>query len=115
MRQEGLSCFHSNRGHHQQNGGVRRHRGRTKHKQHADDTVLIAENLQRLMGRLDVECRGIGLRINIGKTEVMGVIKKKEQVRVNVNIGGQAVKQVKSFTYLRSLVVEDSRCYAEIL
>ena len=84
---------------------------------YADDTVLIAdteEKLQRLVDRLDVECRGVGLRINIGKTEVMGVTKKKDQLRVNVRIGGQAVKQVKSFRYLGSLVDEDGRCDAEI-
>ena len=84
---------------------------------YADDTVLIAdteEKLQRLVDRLDVECRGVGLKINIGKTEVMGVTKRKEQLRVNVNVGGQAVKQVRSFRYLGSLVDEDGRCDAEI-
>ena len=61
-----------------------------------------------------MECRGVGLRINIGKTEVMGVTKKKDQLKVNIRIGGQAVKQVKSFRYLGSLVDEDGRCDAEI-
>lgn len=84
---------------------------------YADDTVLIAdteEKLQRLVDRLDVECRGVGLRINIGKTEVMGMTKREERLRVNVNVGGQAVKQVRSFRYLGSLVNEDGRCDAEI-
>ena len=84
---------------------------------YADDTVLIAdteEKLQRLVDRLDVECRGVGLKINIGKTEVMGVTKRKEQLRVNVNVGGEAVKQVRTFRYLGSLMDEDGRCDAEI-
>ena len=84
---------------------------------YADDTVLIAdteEKLQRLVDRLDEECRGVGLKINIGKTEVMGVTKRKEQLRMNVKVDGQAVKQVRSFRYLGSLVDEDGRCDAEI-
>ena len=47
---------------------------------YADDKVLIAdteEKLQRLVDRLDEECRGVGLKINIDKTEVMGVTKRK--------------------------------------
>ena len=54
---------------------------------YADDTVLIAdteEKLQRLVDRLDEECRGVGLKINMDKTEVMGVTKRKEQLRINV-------------------------------
>ena len=35
-------------------------------------------------------------------------------MRMNVNVGGQAVKQVRSFRYLGSLVDEDGRCDAEI-
>ena len=33
-----------------------------------------------------------GLRINSGKTDALGITKRKEQLRVNVNINGQAVK-----------------------
>ena len=45
---------------------------------------------------------------------MMGVTKRKEQLRINVNISGEAVKQVRSFRYLGSLVDEDGRCDAEI-
>ena len=47
---------------------------------YADDTVLLAdteERLQELIDRLDEECRAIGLKINIGKTEVMWVTKRQ--------------------------------------
>ena len=60
---------------------------------YGDDTVLTAdmeEKLQRLVDQLDEECRGVGLKININKTEVLGVTKRKEQLRINVNEGGQA-------------------------
>lgn len=41
---------------------------------YVDDTVLIAyteDELQRLVNRLEVECREVGLKISTGKTEVM--------------------------------------------
>lgn len=66
---------------------------------YADDMVHIAnteEMLQSLVDRLDEECRGRGLKISINKTEVVGVTKRKEQLRVDVNIGGHGVKQVRS-------------------
>lgn len=50
-------------------------------KRYADDTVLIADSeakLQRLVDRLDLEWRETGLKIDIGKTEVMGVRKRNE-------------------------------------
>ena len=84
---------------------------------YADDTVLIADTnarLQSLVDKLDVECNRMGLKINIGKREVMGITKRKGQLTVVVNIGGQRVKQVSSFRYLGSLVSEDGKCDAEI-
>ena len=84
---------------------------------YADDTVLLAdteERLQELIDRLDEEGRAIGLKINIGKTEVMGVTKRTEQLRVEAHVNGEAVRQVSSFRYLGSLISEDGRCDAEI-
>lgn len=40
-----------------------------------------------------MKCRGVDLIINIGKTEV------KEELRVNVNVGGQTMRLVRSFSY----------------
>ena len=48
---------------------------------YADDTVLIADTadkLQRLVDKVDVGCNRVGLKINIGKIEVMGVTKRNE-------------------------------------
>ena len=83
---------------------------------YADDTVLVAdtEKLQRTVDRLDVDYRRVALKINIGKIEVMGVTKRKEPLRVNVNVSGHVLKQVRSFQYLGSLVIEDGICDAEI-
>ena len=78
---------------------------------YADDMVMIAETeekLQSLIDRLQEECWRMGLRINIGKTEVMGVTKRRENLPVNVHIEGTILR------YLGSLVCEEGRCDKEI-
>ena len=54
------------------------------------------------------------MKINIGKTEVMGVTKRTEQLRVEAYVNGKEVRQVSSFRYLGSLISENGRCDAEI-
>ena len=89
----------------------------TNNIRYADDTVLIAdteEKLQRLVDGLNEGCGRYGLKINIGKTEVMGVTKRSEQIPVNISLGGGILKQVRSFRYLGSLVQDDARCEGDI-
>ena len=84
---------------------------------YADDMVMIAdseEKLQTLMDKLMWECSRVGLRINKGKTEVMGVTKRRDRLPVTINVEGSALKQIETFRYLGSLVCEDARCDAEI-
>ena len=84
---------------------------------YADDMVMIAdsqEKLQTLMDKLILECSRVGLRINKGKTEVMGITKRRDRLPVTINVEGSALKQVETFRYLGSLVCEDARCDAEI-
>ena len=83
----------------------------------ADDTVLIAdteEKLQRLVDGLNEGCERYGLKINTGKTEVMGVTKRSVQIPVDISVGGGTLKQVRNFRYLGSLVQEDARCEGDI-
>ena len=97
--------------------GIKIGGGNINNIRYADDTVLLAdteERLQELIDRLDEEGRAIGLKINIGKTDVMGVTKRSEQLRVEAHVNGEAVRQVSSFRYLGSLISEDERCDAEI-
>ena len=72
------------------------------------------ERLQEVIDRSDEEGRAIGLKISIGKTEVMGVTKRTEQLRVVAHVNGEAIRQVCSFRYLGSLISEDGRCDSEI-
>ena len=84
---------------------------------YADDTVSIADTadtLQRLVHKLDVECNRVGLKINIDRTEVIGVTKRREQLKVKVVIENHIIKQVRSFRYLGSLMSENGKCDAEI-
>ena len=84
---------------------------------YADDTVLIAdteEKLQRLVDGLNEGCGRYGLKVNIGKTEVLGVTKRTDQLPVNIRLGGCVLKQVRSFKYLGSLVCEDAKCDNDI-
>jgi hypothetical protein len=53
----------------------------------ADDYVLIAdseEELQRLVDKLAAECKVVGLRIYIGKTETMIINNKKMSVKIKI-------------------------------
>ena len=76
---------------------------------YADDMVMVIdseEKLQRLVDTLKQECSRIGLRINKGETEVLGVTKRGERLPVTISIDGTALKQVDSFRYLGSFVSE---------
>ena len=66
------------------------------------------------MDKLHQGCGEVGLRINVAKTEVMGITKRRERLMVNLNIEGAALYQVDKFRYLGSLVSEDGRCDDEI-
>ena len=59
-------------------------------------------------------CGRYGLIINIDKTVVMGLTKRREQLPVNIRLRGETLNQVSSFKYLDSLVKEDGRCDAVI-
>ena len=79
---------------------------------YADNTVLISdseEKLQRLVEVLSEECRSFGSSVNITKTKMMGLTKRREQLEVNVTLEGGVLEQVCSFRYLRSLVCEEEK------
>ena len=84
---------------------------------YADDMVMIAETeeeLQTLIDKLKEECRKLGLRINISKTEMLGVTKRRERLLVNVTRAGKSLKQVANLKYLGSVLSEDLRSESEI-
>ena len=49
---------------------------------------------------LNRECKRYGLKINIAKTEVMGLSKRVGQLPVKVSLEKRELNQVESFKYL---------------
>ena len=97
--------------------GIKIGRKNITNVRYADDTVLIADSetkLLSLISALNESCRRRGLRININKTEVMGVTKISERLRVRVNVQGRTINQVENFKYLGSIISENTNCEKEI-
>ena len=82
---------------------------------YADDLALQAEDcrsLEALVERWREEFEKHGLRINVGKTEVMCVNNNNEDMRVETR--GVRLKQVNSFVYLGSALMENGKMENEI-
>lgn len=81
-------------------GGIKIGGGNINNVRDADDTVLLADlevKLQDLIDTQNESCRRRGLRINVNKTEVMGITEKTERLRVKINVQDRTLKQVKIF------------------
>ena len=79
---------------------------------YADDIVLLArseEELQELVKRVENAGKKYGLMINTEKTKVM----TSEGVKCEIVIGKDKIEQVARFTYLGSVITEDSECINE--
>ena len=82
----------------------------------ADDQIMAAETvggLQKIMDNLNVVSQSYGMKINVKKTKVM-VISRKRTGPVTVTLNGERIEQVVKFCYLGSWVTEDGRCDTEI-
>src|ERR1041385_1407630 len=92
----------------------------------ADDQAMASgtpRGLQKIMDRLSETADRYGMKINVKKTKVMKVFKKKKGKKtknkktdeeVNIEIYGRKIEQVKSFKYLGSTLTEDGKCATEI-
>jgi hypothetical protein len=72
----------------------------------ADDIGLLATTipeLQHITTEIDKNSRRFGLQINIDKTKVMAVEKKRNK-ELHINISGKEVEQVDKFVYLGGLI-----------
>ena len=62
---------------------------------YADGTALIAdteEKVQRLVNVLNEGCGRYDLKVNIGTTDLLGVTKRRDQLPVNIRLGGCLLK-----------------------
>ena len=87
---------------------------------YADDTVLVAdseEKLRELVVALHRACTARGLNINFGqgKTEVMGITRRAQDLNVNIRMEGRHITQVEKYKYLGVMVMKDGKCETEVL
>jgi len=83
---------------------------------YADDKAIVASTeggLQVLMDKLNEITKKFGMKINVKKTKVMCISRKKVEGMV-IMIDGQLVEQVSQFKYLGSTISEDGYCKADI-
>ncbi|KAG1699299.1 putative phosphoenolpyruvate synthase [Nymphon striatum] len=83
------------------------------------DTAVVATSqleLQKMISRIHEMCTKYGMSINIKKTKVMVVRKKKEQHTqgIKITVDGQKLEHVKEYTYLGSVVNENAKCLTEV-
>lgn len=87
---------------------------------YADDTAVVATSqleLQTMISRIHQMCEKYGMSLNIKKTKVMIISKKKEHMPqniLNITVDGHLLEQVKDYTYLGSVIDENSKCFTEV-
>ena len=81
----------------------------------ADDQAMLngdKDLLQHHTNQLNTYCEEYGMRISVGKTEVMSVSRVPEQLDIKIN--GTQLKQTSDFKYLGSIFSQDGRLDREI-
>ena len=81
----------------------------------ADDIALLAENnkdLQSLVTSVYNYSKNLGLKINIGKTEVQAMSKK--DITMNISINGTQLNQVENFIYLGGKISQKGSCCDDV-
>ena len=84
---------------------------------YADDTARITDSeskLQDIVDKIVTESEKLGLSLNVKKTYCMVISKKKETPKCHLIVNGQAIRQVKQFSYLGSILTSDGRCDTEV-
>ena len=84
-------------------GGIKIDRNNMNSIRYVIEMLIIVDSenkLQKLVLKINEQCRTMGLKINIGKTEVMGVTKASGRLTVNKRTAGEPLKQISSFRYL---------------
>ncbi|KAL0268483.1 UNVERIFIED_CONTAM: hypothetical protein PYX00_010411 [Menopon gallinae] len=98
---------------------LRRSRGsgsfRYGHLAYADDLVLLGSTQserQRALDGFDAVCAEAGMRISLGKSEVMEISRKPG--KCDIRLGGVALRQVEKFKYLGVWFTRDGGTDEEI-
>ena len=59
--------------------------------------------------------RVLFINVGPGKTEVMGLTKRNEELSVNIVLGGRQIPQVVKYEYLGSMITEGGRSEKEVV
>ena len=103
-----------------ENEGIQIGGRQVQNLRYADDTMLLAgnvEELQNMITKVKETSGKYGLRLNAKKTKVMVVKKtaKLEQLTgVNIQIEGQRIEEINRFVYLGSMITTKMRSINEI-
>ena len=83
---------------------------------YVDDSTLITETekgLQTMMDSVVSHGKNYGMRINVAKTKVMRIAKQK-RLSLHINIEGDQLDEVESFSYLGSIISSDGTSEKDI-
>ena len=101
-------------------GGIRINGRNVNCLRYADDTTLIANNMEALNRLLEIVNENgekLGMRINAKKTKVMVIGKdtRDEHEPRRIMVNGNIIEKVDSMIYLGQLFTLDGRCIKEII
>ena len=91
---------------------------RVGHGAYADDLFLVGNliALQSALSKLQSIAGSIGLNVSAGKTEWLWLHKGDDEVPTGtaLNLDGEVIRQVRTFSFLGSLVTDEGGCSLEI-
>ena len=83
----------------------------------ADDTVVVSDSERKLcqlvteFGRV---CERRKLRVNVGKSKVMGCTRNEDGARLNVMLNGEALEELDQFRYSGSVIAANGGVEADV-
>lgn len=86
--------------------GCRSNCKRGNNLRYEDDTTIFANKPQELLERLLTIIEHYGLEINSDNSKVMTIRKQSKHETSNIYIKGKKVEQVKTYTYLGTVINE---------
>ena len=97
--------------------GINIHGQNINNFRYADDTVLIAndqDKLQEIVTRVKEESSKVGLDMNVKKTKTMIISREPEGKKVDIKVDNETIQQVGKFIYLGTLIFEEIKTDKEI-
>ena len=84
---------------------------------YADDTILVAESvdkLRQLLQSLSSKCSEYGMSLNQNKTKVMVLDGEDANENINIAVQGSILEQIEGYSYLGSWIDRRGKCDKEV-